>query len=75
MARKKRDTQEQSIESPVAVAEEPSTQVTVADEQPKASREPRYNRQGTLDKLAGAELFEHHNPYLGIIRFDGNSSC
>jgi hypothetical protein len=37
-------------------------------------RQPRYNEQGITDKLAGAKLLEHHDPYLSIIRFEEKPS-
>lgn len=38
------------------------------------NREPRYNHQGIIDRVVGARLLEHHNPYLSVIRFEEKPS-
>ena len=37
-------------------------------------REPRYNDQGKLDRVAGVKLLEHHHPFLSVIRFEEKPS-
>ncbi|MBP3954370.1 hypothetical protein J8F10_03540 [Gemmata sp. G18] len=37
-------------------------------------RQPRYNEQGKTDYVVGVRVFEHHDPYLSIIKFDEKPS-